>query len=98
MPALISTLGKRFASAAEELLFAYERLVALQERYPMRGIKGPVGTAQDSIDHLGSSEAHQSLERAIAAELGFNRVLDSTGQIYPRSFDYDVQTTLVKIA
>jgi len=98
VPAQITTLGKRFASAAEELLFAYERLVSLQDRYPMRGIKGPVGTAQDSIDLLGSTEAHQKLESAIAAELGFNRVIDSTGQVYPRSLDYDVVTTLVQIA
>jgi adenylosuccinate lyase len=98
VPAQITTLGKRFASAAEELLFAYERLVALQDRYPMRGIKGPVGTAQDSIDLLGSSKAHLALENAIAKELGFKKVLDSTGQIYPRSFDYDVVTTLVQIA
>ena len=98
VPAQITTLGKRFASAAEELLFAYERLTSLQDRYPMRGIKGPVGTAQDSIDLLGSSKSHQSLEIEIAKDLGFNRVLDSTGQIYPRSFDYDVVTTLVQLA
>jgi adenylosuccinate lyase len=98
VPAQITTLGKRFASAAEELLFAYERLTALQDRFPMRGIKGPVGTAQDSIDLLGSADAHFSLEGAIAKELGFDNVLDSTGQIYPRSFDYDVVTTLVQIA
>ena len=98
VPAQITTLGKRFASAAEELLFAYERLTSLQDRYPMRGIKGPVGTAQDSIDLLGSSKSHQSLELEIANDLGSNRVLDSTGQIYPRSFDYDVVTTLVQLA
>jgi adenylosuccinate lyase len=98
VPAQITTLGKRFASAAEELLYAYERLVSLQSRYPMRGIKGPVGTAQDSIDLLGSTEAHQSLESAIAKELGFDRVLDSTGQVYPRSLDYEVLTTLVQLA
>ena len=97
VPAQVTTLGKRFASAAEELLFAYERLIALQDRYPMRGIKGPVGTAQDSIDLLGASDSHVSLEAAIAKELGFKRVLDSTGQIYPRSFDYDVVTTLVQL-
>jgi len=98
VPAQITTLGKRFANAAEELLFAYERLTSLLDRYPMRGIKGPVGTAQDSIDLLGSSEAHQKLEAAIADELGFARILDSTGQVYPRSFDYDVVTTLVQVA
>ena len=98
VPAQITTLGKRFASAAEELLYAYERLASLQSRYPMRGIKGPVGTAQDSIDLLGSTEAHQNLESAIAKELGFDRVLDSTGQVYPRSLDYEVLTTLVQLA
>ena len=98
VPAQITTLGKRFASTAEELLFAYERLTALQARFPMRGIKGPVGTSQDSIDLLGSSDAHAHLEGEIAKELGFANVLDSTGQIYPRSFDYDVVTTLVQLA
>ena len=67
-------------------------------RYPIRGIKGPVGTAQDSLDLLGSSEAHASLEKMIAQYLDFENVLDSTGQIYPRSFDYDVITTLVQLA
>jgi len=98
VPAQVTTLGKRFATIAEELLFAYERLTALQERYPMRGIKGPVGTAQDSIDLLGSSAAHQALELAISKELGFSNLLDSAGQIYPRSLDYDVLTTLVQLA
>lgn len=98
VPAQVTTLGKRFASAAEEMLFALERLTSLIDRYPMRGIKGPVGTSQDSIDLLGSSEAHHQLEIQIAAELGFEKVLDSAGQIYPRSFDYDVVTTLVQIA
>lgn len=98
VPAQITTLGKRFASAAEELLYAFERLESLQDRFPMRGIKGPVGTAQDSIDLLGDSNAHQKLENEIAAELGFARVLASTGQVYPRSLDYEVLTTLVQIA
>lgn len=98
VPAQITTLGKRFASASEELIFAYERLTSLLERYPLRGIKGPVGTAQDSIDLLGSSQAHKQLELAIASELGFDHVLDSTGQVYPRSFDFDVLSSLVQIA
>ena len=89
VPAQITTLGKRFASAAEELLFAYERLENLISRYPIRGIKGPVGTAQDSIDLLGSADAHLKLEKAIAAELGFTNIFDSTGQIYPRSLAQD---------
>ena len=98
VPAQITTLGKRFASSAEELLYAYERLTSLLDRYPMRGLKGPVGTSQDSIDLLGSFENHTTLENEIASHLGFNRVLDSTGQVYPRSLDYEVVTTLVQLA
>ena len=95
-PAQVTTLGKRFASAGEELLWGYERLNSLIARYPMRGIKGPVGTAQDSLDLLGKN--HAKLESKVAKELGFENVLDSTGQIYPRSLDYEVITTLVQIA
>ncbi|MBN9635128.1 MAG: adenylosuccinate lyase, partial [Actinobacteria bacterium] len=35
-----TTLGKRFASAAEETLVALTRLRELIDRYPLRGIKG----------------------------------------------------------
>ena len=50
MPAQATTLGKRFANAGEELLQALYRVDDLLARYPMRGIKGPVGTQQDMLD------------------------------------------------
>ncbi len=94
-----TTLGKRFATWADELLISYDRLTHLLERYPLRGIKGPVGTAQDMLDLLdGDGGALTTLERSIADHLGFARVLDSVGQVYPRSLDYDVVTTLVQVA
>ena len=94
-----TTLGKRFATWADELLISYDRLTDLIERYPLRGIKGPVGTAQDMLDLLdGDATALAALERSVADHLGFTRVLDSVGQVYPRSLDYDVITTLVQVA
>ncbi len=94
-----TTLGKRFATWADELLISYDRLTDLIERYPLRGIKGPVGTAQDMLDLLdGDTAALAALERSVADHLGFARVLDSVGQVYPRSLDYDVVTTLVQVA
>ncbi len=94
-----TTLGKRCASAAEELIIAYARVEDLLERYPLRGIKGPVGTAQDMLDLLdGDAEALAELERRVAAHLGFTEVLDSVGQIYPRSLDHDVLSALVQVA
>ncbi|GAB2944438.1 adenylosuccinate lyase [Micromonospora polyrhachis] len=94
-----TTLGKRFASAAEELLIAYERLTDLIERYPLRGIKGPVGTAADQLDLFdGDSEKVAELERRVAEHLGFSRVLESVGQVYPRSIDFDVVSALAQTA
>lgn len=93
-----TTLGKRFASAADETLAAYRRLTNLLERYPLRGIKGPVGTAQDMLDLLaGNDAALAELEQRIAEHLGFSQVLTSVGQVYPRSLDYDVTSALVQL-
>jgi adenylosuccinate lyase len=93
-----TTLGKRFASAAEELLIAIERVEELLERYPLRGIKGPVGTAQDMLDLLGSDEKLAALEQRVAEHLGFRRVFTSVGQVYPRSLDFEAVSALVQLA
>jgi len=93
-----TTLGKRFATTADELLVAFERLDDLIGRYPLRGIKGPVGTAQDMLDLLGSPETLAELENRIAGHLGFARTFTSVGQVYPRSLDFDVLSALVQLA
>jgi adenylosuccinate lyase len=94
-----TTLGKRFASAADELLVAFDRVDELIGRYPARGIKGPMGTAQDMLDLLGGDSAKLvQLEQRVANHLGFGGVLTATGQVYPRSLDYDVLAALVQVA
>jgi adenylosuccinate lyase len=94
-----TTLGKRFATAADELLVGFGRLENLLERYPLRGIKGPVGTAQDMLDLLGGDAGKLAeLERKVAGYLGFATTLTSVGQVYPRSLDFDVLSTLVQLA
>ncbi len=98
VPAQATTLGKRFASAAEELLIAYDRISDLLERYPLRGVKGPMGTAQDQLDLLGDPDRLAELERAVARHLGFTRTLTSVGQVYPRSLDFDVVAALAQAA
>ncbi|WP_306507108.1 adenylosuccinate lyase [Corynebacterium sp.] len=93
-----TTLGKRFASAADELLLGIERVEALLGRYPLRGIKGPMGTSQDMLDLMGGSEDKlAALETSIADHLGFSRVFNSVGQVYPRSLDFDALSALVEL-
>jgi adenylosuccinate lyase len=97
--AQVTTLGKRFATAANELLVAYQRIDELINRYPLRGIKGPVGTSQDMLDLLGGDiDKLEQLEGRIGQHLGFAKVFVSTGQVYPRSLDLDVVTALAQVA
>ncbi|HKY68736.1 MAG TPA: adenylosuccinate lyase [Acidimicrobiales bacterium] len=92
-----TTLGKRFANAGEELLQAYHRVDDLLARYPLRGIKGPVGTQQDQLDLLDDDPAKvDALERAVLGHLGFGAALTNVGQVYPRSLDFDVVAALVQ--
>jgi adenylosuccinate lyase len=92
-----TTLGKRFANVAEEFWQALHRVDGLLERYPLRGIKGPVGTQQDMLDLFdGDADKVAQLEQRIAAHLGFDRSLGSVGQVYPRSLDFDVVTALAQ--
>ena len=94
--AQVTTLGKRFASCAEELLFAHASLKVLIVRLPLRGIKGPVGTSQDAISSMGND--FKALEKSIADQFGFENTWSSVGQIYPRSVDFEVVAKLLQIA
>lgn len=94
-----TTLGKRFASAADEILVAVARIESLLDGYPLRGIKGPMGTAQDMLDLMDGDEAKLAeLETKVAHHLGFDTVFDSVGQVYPRSLDFEAISALVQLA
>ncbi len=93
-----TTLGKRFSNAGEELLVAVAALEDLLSRYPLRGLKGPVGTQQDQLDLLdGDPERMAALEAAVATHLGFEHTLTNVGQVYPRSLDLEVVAALVQL-
>jgi adenylosuccinate lyase len=99
VPAQATTVGKRLANSGEELLQSYHRVTALLAAYPLRGIKGPVGTQQDMLDLLGGDTTKlNQLEHRVAAHLGFENVLDNVGQVYPRSLDLDVVSALCQAA
>ncbi|MSU47333.1 MAG: adenylosuccinate lyase [Lacunisphaera sp.] len=95
VPAQPTTLGKRLAMFGQELAIALARLDDLIERYPVRGLKGAVGTQLDQLTLLGGDPAKvDQLEARILKHLGFRQSLVATGQIYPRSLDFDVVSAL----
>jgi adenylosuccinate lyase len=96
--AQVTTLGKRFASCAEELLFSLDALENLLDRLPFRGLKGPVGTSQDALSAMGNSKELEKLESKLAEQFGFENSWQSVGQIYPRSVDFEVVSRLLQIA
>jgi adenylosuccinate lyase len=96
--AQVTTVGKRFSTCGEELLFSLTALEELINRLPLRGLKGPVGSGQDGISALGSAKDLTKMEEAIAKEFGFENTLTSVGQIYPRSIDFEVVSKLLQIA
>jgi adenylosuccinate lyase len=98
-PAQLTTVGKRLAMFGEEILLALEALDQLIGRYPVRGLKGAVGTQMDQLTLFrGDAGKVVELERRVLAHLGIPRVLMATGQVYPRSLDFSVLSALYQIS
>jgi len=96
--AQVTTLGKRFATCGEELMVAMEAIDALLGRMRLRGLKGPVGTQQDLFQLFnGDYEKIKQLEMRVAQHLGFEGVQTSSAQVYPRSFDLECVSALLKL-
>jgi adenylosuccinate lyase len=95
VPAQPTTLGKRLAMFGQELLLALDRLENLIERYPVRGLKGAVGTQLDQLTLLGGrADRVAELEGRILRHIGIRASLAVVGQVYPRSLDFDVVSAL----
>jgi adenylosuccinate lyase len=98
VPAQPTTLGKRCAMFGQEMLLAAARLDELVARYPVRGLKGAVGTQLDQLTLLGGDTAKvDQLEARIVKHLGFKASLAAVGQVYPRSLDFDVVSALHQV-
>ena len=96
--AQLTLLGRRFSMWAEELLLHLHNFEFFMDNYPLRGIKGPVGTQSDMLSLLGDKEKVNELEEKIAKYLGFEKILDSTGQVYPRSLDFVLTSNLAALS
>lgn len=99
VPAQLTTVGKRLAMFGAEMLSAHASLETLLGRYPLRGLKGAVGTQLDLLTLLGGDEEKVAeLDRRIAHELGFEQVLFAVGQVYPRGLDFEVLSVVYGLA
>lgn len=97
--AQLTTVGKRWAMFAEELLGAVQSLENLIDHYPVRGLKGAVGTQLDQLSlFAGDATKVAALEEALVKHLGMPQVFIAVGQVYPRSLDFRVVSTLCDIA
>lgn len=90
-PAQSNLIGKLFSDSGEELLRSYERIVEFEEGYPMRGLKGAMGTQTDLLQLFdGDQDKVDALEKKVAEHYGFKKIMNSVGQVYPRSLDLEM--------
>ncbi len=99
VPAQPTTLGKRISMFGEEIMYALGKLDQLIENYPIRGIQGAVGTGLDQLELMKGDEKKVSkLNKLVVEHFDCDLVINSVGQIYPRSLDLETVKTLIAIS
>ena len=97
--AQLTTFGKRLAMFGEELRHALDALDQTIDAFVVRGLKGAVGTQLDALTLLnGNAEDVAKLEQKMVEHLGFKNCCQSVGQVYPRSYDFEVVSRLFQLA
>ncbi len=98
-PAQLTTIGKRATLWLYELTLDLADLDFLAESLPMLGQKGTTGTQASFMELFeGDTEKIDALEKMIAADFGFEKVVPVSGQTYTRKFDSRVMNVLSGIA
>ena len=94
-----TTLGKRSCMWLQDFMLDLERLDFELERMAFYGCKGATGTGASFLALFGGdAERANELERRIAADMGFGKVLPITGQTYTRKIDSFLLNVLSGIA
>ncbi|MDR0986749.1 MAG: adenylosuccinate lyase, partial [Ruminococcus sp.] len=98
-PAQLTTVGKRASLWLNELYSDFEELEFRINSLALLGSKGTTGTQASFMELFeNDDEKVTELERQIAAEMGFEKVVPVSGQTYSRKVDYNVLSTLSGIA
>jgi adenylosuccinate lyase len=80
------------------MLLALYRVDGLVAAYPVRGLKGAVGTQLDQLTLLGGrADKVADLENHVLKHLGLPASLSCVGQVYPRGLDFDVVSALHQV-
>jgi len=96
--AQLTTFGKRMAEFGEDSMRALEKLDELIETYAVRGLKGAVGTQLDQLTLFdGDSAKAIALDEKIRKHLGIARCIGATGQVYPRTLDFECVSRLYQL-
>jgi adenylosuccinate lyase len=96
-PAQLTTVGKRFATVADELLACLGRLQFETKALACRGLVGAVGTGLDLATVLGSAEKYRRVNLEFAQRSGYACMMGSTGQVSHRSEDTAVAAAAVSL-
>lgn len=98
-PAQPTTVGKRAALWAMELLLDLEEVEHRIKTMKLRGVKGTTGTQASFLELFdGDHEKVKALDQMIAKKMGFDDVYSVTGQTYSRKVDAMVLNVLSGIA
>jgi adenylosuccinate lyase len=93
-----TTVGRRLAMFAQEMLVAFRRLEATLDGYALRGLVGAVGTALDQLTLFGGrADKVEQLNEKVRAHLDFAQRLHAVGQVYPRSMDFEVVAAVYQL-
>ena len=98
-PAQPTTLGKRAAIWAQDLLLDYEELCFLLENKKLRGCKGTTGTQASFMELFDNDEAKvKQLDQMVAHRMGYEKSFAVSTQTYSRKVDSRILNALGSIA
>ncbi len=98
-PAQPTTVGKRATLWLNELLMDFEEIEHRIADLKLLGSKGTTGTQASFMELFeGDTDKIKQLEKMIAEEMGFEKVVPVSGQTYSRKADWQVLSALSGIA
>lgn len=98
-PAQLTTVGKRATLWMNELLMDLDEIEYRLSNLALLGSKGTTGTQASFMELFeGDTDKVKELEKLIAEEMGFDKVVPVSGQTYSRKIDAQITATLGGIA